>query len=32
VIDKSYPLSEVAAAIQYLAKGHAQGKVAITVA
>ncbi len=32
VIEKSYPLSEVAAAIRYLAEGHAQGKVVIAVA
>ncbi|HEY97466.1 MAG TPA: NAD(P)-dependent alcohol dehydrogenase [Dehalococcoidia bacterium] len=30
VIDKLYPLSEVAEAIRYLEKGHAQGKVVIT--
>ena len=30
-IDRSYPLSEVAAAIRYLLDGHAQGKLAITV-
>jgi len=32
VIDRTYPLSEVAAAIRYLEEGHAQGKVVITVA
>jgi NADPH:quinone reductase-like Zn-dependent oxidoreductase len=31
VIDRTYPLSEVAEAICYLEKGHARGKVAITV-
>jgi NADPH:quinone reductase-like Zn-dependent oxidoreductase len=31
VIDRSYPLSEVAAAIRYLEEGHARGKVVITV-
>jgi len=31
VIDRTYPLSEVAEAIQYLAEGHARGKVVITV-
>ncbi len=31
VIDRYYPLSEVAEAIRYLAKGHARGKVVITV-
>jgi NADPH:quinone reductase-like Zn-dependent oxidoreductase len=31
VIDKSYPLSETAEAIRYLEKGHARGKVVITV-
>ena len=31
VIDRSYPLSEVAEAIRYLEEGHAQGKVVITV-
>ncbi len=31
VIDRCYPLSEVAEAIRYLAEGHAQGKVVITV-
>lgn len=32
VIDKCYPLDEAAEAIRYLAEGHAQGKVVITVA
>jgi NADPH:quinone reductase-like Zn-dependent oxidoreductase len=32
VIDRCYPLSEVAEAIRYLAEGHARGKVVITVA
>jgi NADPH:quinone reductase-like Zn-dependent oxidoreductase len=32
VIDRCYPLSEVADAIRYLEAGHAQGKVVITVA
>ena len=31
VIDRAYPLSEVAEAIRYLEEGHAQGKVVITV-
>jgi len=31
VIEKCYPLSDVAAAVQYLAKGHARGKVVITL-
>jgi NADPH:quinone reductase-like Zn-dependent oxidoreductase len=31
VIDRSYPLSEVPAAIRYLEEGHARGKVVITV-
>ena len=31
VIDKRYPLSEVAEAFRYLEAGHAQGKVVITV-
>ncbi len=30
-IDRTYPLSETAEAIRYLEKGHAQGKVVITV-
>jgi NADPH:quinone reductase-like Zn-dependent oxidoreductase len=32
VIDRCYPLSEVADAIRYIEEGHAQGKVVITVA
>lgn len=32
VIDRTYPLSEVPAAIRYLEQGHARGKVIITVA
>ncbi len=32
VIDRCYPLSEVADAIRYVEEGHAQGKVVITVA
>jgi NADPH:quinone reductase-like Zn-dependent oxidoreductase len=32
VIDRCYPLSQVADAIRYLEEGHAQGKVVITVA
>ncbi len=31
VIDRRYPLSEVAEAIRYLEKGHARGKVVITL-
>ncbi len=31
VIDRRYPLSETAEAIRYLEKGHARGKVVITV-
>jgi NADPH:quinone reductase-like Zn-dependent oxidoreductase len=31
VIDRTYPLSEVAEAIRYMRKGHARGKVVITV-
>jgi len=31
VIDRCYPLSEVPEALQYLAEGHAQGKVVITL-
>lgn len=32
VIDRSYPLSNVAEAVRYLEEGHARGKVVITVA
>jgi NADPH:quinone reductase-like Zn-dependent oxidoreductase len=31
VIDRRYPLSDVAEALRYLGEGHAQGKVVITV-
>ena len=31
VIDRCYPLSEVADAIRYLEEGHVQGKVVITI-
>ena len=31
VIDRSYPMSEVAQAVRYLETGHAQGKVIITL-
>jgi len=31
VIDRRYPLSEVAEALRYLGEGHAKGKVVITV-
>jgi NADPH:quinone reductase-like Zn-dependent oxidoreductase len=31
VIDRRYPLSETAEAMRYLEKGHAQGKIVITV-
>jgi NADPH:quinone reductase-like Zn-dependent oxidoreductase len=30
VIDRRYPLSEVAQALRYLEEGHARGKVVIT--
>jgi NADPH:quinone reductase-like Zn-dependent oxidoreductase len=30
VIDRCYPLSEVAEALRYLEKGHAKGKVIVT--
>jgi NADPH:quinone reductase-like Zn-dependent oxidoreductase len=32
VIDKTYPLSQIAEAIRYLEQGHARGKVIITMA
>lgn len=32
VIDRSYPLAETAEAIRYLERGHARGKVVVTVA
>ena len=32
VIERRYPLSEVAEALRYVEAGHAQGKVVITVA
>ena len=31
VIDRRYPLSEVAEALRYLGEGHAKGKIVITV-
>ncbi len=31
VIDKRYPLSEVAKALRYYEEGHAKGKLVITV-
>jgi NADPH:quinone reductase-like Zn-dependent oxidoreductase len=31
VIDRRYPLSEVAEALRYYGKGHARGKVVITL-
>jgi NADPH:quinone reductase-like Zn-dependent oxidoreductase len=31
VIDRAYPLSQVADAIRYLEKGHARGKIVVTV-
>jgi NADPH:quinone reductase-like Zn-dependent oxidoreductase len=31
VIDRTYPLGDVAAAIRYLVEGHARGKIVITV-
>jgi NADPH:quinone reductase-like Zn-dependent oxidoreductase len=31
VIDRTYPLNEVAAAIRYLEEGHARGKVVVTM-
>jgi NADPH:quinone reductase-like Zn-dependent oxidoreductase len=32
VIDRRYPLSDVAEAVRYLEEGHAQGKIVITIA
>ena len=32
VIDRCYPLAELPEALRYLAEGHVQGKVIITVA
>jgi NADPH:quinone reductase-like Zn-dependent oxidoreductase len=31
VIDRRYPLSDAADALRYLAEGHAQGKIVLTV-
>jgi NADPH:quinone reductase-like Zn-dependent oxidoreductase len=31
VIDRTYPLSQIAEAIRYLEQGHARGKVVITM-
>ena len=31
VIDRRYPLNEVAEAVRYYGEGHAQGKVVITI-
>ncbi|MGB2639933.1 MAG: zinc-binding dehydrogenase, partial [Candidatus Acidiferrum sp.] len=31
IIDRRYPLREAADALRYLAEGHAQGKVVLTV-
>jgi NADPH:quinone reductase-like Zn-dependent oxidoreductase len=31
VIDRRYPLSEVAEALRYLEEGHHQGKIVITM-
>jgi NADPH:quinone reductase-like Zn-dependent oxidoreductase len=31
VIDRTYPLAEVAEAMRYLEQGHAQGKIVIAV-
>jgi NADPH:quinone reductase-like Zn-dependent oxidoreductase len=31
VVNRTYPLSEVPAAIRYLEEGHARGKIVITV-
>jgi len=30
-IDRSYPLSQAAAAVRYLADGHARGKVVVSI-
>jgi NADPH:quinone reductase-like Zn-dependent oxidoreductase len=32
IIDRSFPLSETAAAVRYVEEKHARGKVVITVA
>jgi len=32
VIDRQFPLSEVASAVRYVEDGHARGKVVVTVA
>jgi NADPH:quinone reductase-like Zn-dependent oxidoreductase len=32
VVDRTYPLSQIADAIRYLEQGHARGKVVITIA
>ena len=31
VVDRTFPLSEVAEAIRYLREGHARGKIVVTV-
>ena len=31
IIDRRYPLSETAEALQYLEEGHARGKIVITM-
>jgi NADPH:quinone reductase-like Zn-dependent oxidoreductase len=31
VIDRTYPLSDVKVAFDYLGEGHAQGKVVVTI-
>ena len=31
VIDRTYPLNEIPAAIRYLEEGHAKGKVVISI-
>jgi NADPH:quinone reductase-like Zn-dependent oxidoreductase len=31
VVDRTYPLSEAAKAIDYIDEGHVRGKVAITI-